>query len=45
MNCLGDAKLMLNAFLFGFGAGIAATYLLSLTVVVCLFLHGAQDAV
>lgn len=34
---------MLNIFLFGFGAGIAASYVVSLTVVVCLFLHGTRD--
>ena len=31
---------MLNAFLFGFGVGIAASYVVSLTLVLCLFWHG-----
>jgi len=35
--------LVTRDFLFGFGAGVAATYLVSIMVVVCLFLHEDED--
>jgi len=37
--------LLTHDFLLGFGAGATAVYLLSVTVVVCLFLRGTGDAV